>query len=219
MESMLNCASARSCSALLIGASLLPGTAVVFGQAASARPTAHRRVAAHPAPCPLPLSPPNVPAGLPPAEGAVKVQAVFALRYVDTVVGTGAEAVPGKTVSLHYTGWLASDGTKFDSSFDHPDKQPIQLPLGAGRVIPGWDQGIVGMKQGGKRRLFIPYPLAYGVNGRPPRIPAKSDLIFDVELVDVADAAAGETFVPARPPAPSTPPIPAKPVTPPTTPQ
>ena len=112
------------------------------------------------------------------------------------VVGTGAEAVPGKTVSLHYTGWLASDGTKFDSSFDHPDKQPIQLPLGGGRVIPGWDQGIVGMKQGGKRRLFIPYPLAYGANGRPPKIPAKSDLIFDVELVEVTDAPTAQTSMP-----------------------
>ena len=140
---------------------------------------------------------------------------MFALRYVDTVVGTGAEAVAGKMVSLHYTGWLASDGTKFDSSFAHPDKQPIQLPLGGGRVIPGWDQGIVGMKQGGKRRLFIPYPLAYGANGRPPRIPAKSDLIFDVELVDVSDGAppAQQSPVFSQPPVRMRPPAPATPST------
>ena len=214
-------------AALLASAFLLSASALC-AQTAQKPPVkknsaaaAHRRVTSRAqVACPAPLPPPAVPVGLPPAPGPVQVKETFALRFVDTEVGTGSEAVPGKMVSLHYTGWLASDGTKFDSSYDHPDKQPIQLPLGGGRVIPGWDQGIVGMKQGGKRRLFIPYPLAYGTSGRPPRIPAKSDLNFDVELVDVSDAPAAQTgFAPRYQPlprtsaaaAPSTPPTPPTP--------
>ncbi|MGH9596666.1 MAG: FKBP-type peptidyl-prolyl cis-trans isomerase, partial [Edaphobacter sp.] len=103
--------------------------------------------------------------------------------------------------TVRYTGWL-TDGTKFDSSYDHPGGEPITFPQGAHRVIPGWDTGFQGMHIGGKRRLFIPYQLAYGEAGRPPHIPAKSDLIFDIELVSVSD----------NPPAPPTPPTPlAKP--------
>lgn len=148
----------------------------------------------------------KLPPGVPPVKGIVK--SAFALRYQDVKIGTGAVAEPLKLYKVHYTGWLASDGKKFDSSFDHRqpimgkdgkpeldadgkpelgDPQPISFPQGRGRVIPGWDQGFEGMKIGGKRRLFIPYQLAYGVQGRPPVIPAKSDLIFDVELVDVTD--------------------------------
>ena len=214
---------ARHCS-IYLASIFLFSAAVLVAQTAPAKPaakagtTAHRRAVPHAAPCPAALPPPEVPAGLPPAVGPVKVQTSFALRYIDTLVGTGAEAVAGKSVSLHYSGWLASDGTKFDSSFDHPDQQPIQLTLGTGRVIPGWDQGIVGMKQGGKRRLFIPYPLAYGANGRPPRIPAKSDLIFDVELVDVSDAAPTSAAPPAFRPPPMRQPATAPAATPPAAP-
>ncbi len=99
----------------------------------------------------------------------------------DTVVGKGAEAVNGKAVTVHYTGTL-KDGTKFDSSVDR--KEPFTFTLGAGQVIKGWEQGILGMKVGGKRKLTIPPELAYGDNA-VGAIPAKSTLIFDVELLGV----------------------------------
>jgi FKBP-type peptidyl-prolyl cis-trans isomerase len=104
------------------------------------------------------------------------------LKYQDLTVGTGAEATPGRRITVHYTGWL-TDGTKFDSSVDRG--QPYTLTLGAGEVIQGWDQGIVGMKVGGKRKLTIPHPLAYGPSGRPPVIPPSATLLFDVELLGV----------------------------------
>jgi len=150
---------------------------------------------------------PKLPAGVPVVKGVVK--SAFTLKYEDFKVGTGAPALPGQVYTVHYTGWLASDGKKFDSSYDHRqpvvdkdgkpendadgkpklgDPQPLTFPQGRGRLIPGWDQGFEGMHVGGKRRLFIPYQLAYGAVGRPPVIPAKADLIFDVELVGVAEA-------------------------------
>lgn len=100
----------------------------------------------------------------------------------DVKVGTGAEAKNGRTVKVHYKGTL-KDGTKFDSSYDR--NEPIELVLGAGMVIPGWEEGLVGMKVGGKRKLTIPYAQAYGEAGRPPVIPPKSDLIFETEMVEV----------------------------------
>ena len=100
----------------------------------------------------------------------------------DVKVGTGAEAKNGRTVKVHYKGTL-KDGTKFDSSYDRGE--PIELVLGAGMVIPGWEEGLLGMKVGGKRKLTIPYMQAYGESGRPPDIPPKADLIFETELVDV----------------------------------
>jgi peptidylprolyl isomerase len=99
---------------------------------------------------------------------------------------------------VRYTGWL-TDGTKFDSSYDHPGGEPITFPAGIHRVIPGWDSGFEGMHVGGKRRLFIPYQLAYGEAGRPPKIPAKSDLIFDIELVSVSDAPPSSAAPPTNP--------------------
>lgn len=107
----------------------------------------------------------------------------------DEVVGTGAEAVAGKTVSVHYTGWLydasAPDhkGKKFDSSRDRG--QPLNFSLGAGQVIKGWDQGVAGMKVGGKRTLIIPPDMAYGARGAGGVIPPNATLLFDVELMDV----------------------------------
>ncbi len=100
----------------------------------------------------------------------------------DEVVGTGAEAVSGKKVTVHYTGTL-TDGTKFDSSLERGT--PFSFNLGAGEVIAGWDQGVLGMKVGGKRKLTIPSSLAYGPNGIPGTIPGGATLIFEVELLDV----------------------------------
>ena len=154
-------------------------TASHTGTAATA---VHRRVAP---------ATPALPKNIPPVKALMKTQ--FALRYQDVKLGTGDEAQPGDIYSVNYTGWLASDGTKFDSSYDRG--QPIQFPQGAHRVIVGWDEGFIGMKVGGKRRLFIPYQLAYGAAGRGP-IPAKADLIFDVELVAVHDGNAPQPRVP-----------------------
>ena len=119
----------------------------------------------------------------------LKVANVSELQKNDTVVGTGAEAQAGHTVSVHYTGWLydagAPDfkGRKFDSSVDRG--QPFNFPLGGGRVIQGWDQGVAGMKVGGKRTLIIPPDLGYGARGAGGVIPPNATLVFDVELIAV----------------------------------
>jgi peptidylprolyl isomerase len=155
------------------------------------------------------------------------MKTAFALKYQDVKIGVGAVAEPNKMYKVLYTGYLGAngrpdDGHKFDSSDDHRrpvldkdgkpvmgedgkpkmgDPQPLDFPQGFGRLIPGFDQGFDGMKIGGKRRLFIPWQLAYGAHGRPgpdaahPGIPPKSDLIFDIELVDVSEM----PTMPARP--------------------
>jgi FKBP-type peptidyl-prolyl cis-trans isomerase FkpA len=104
------------------------------------------------------------------------------LKYTDDQVGTGTEATPGKTAVVHYTGWLM-DGTKFDSSVDR--NQPFSFPLGAGQVIKGWDEGVAGMKVGGKRTLIIPPALGYGSRGAGNVIPPNATLKFEVQLLDV----------------------------------
>ncbi len=155
--------------------------------------------------------PPGVPRV---AHGPVKIP--FALRYEDITIGAGPEGEAGKLWHIKYSGWRAADGVKFDSWEDHGqpvigpdgkpelgpdgkpkmgDPQPLAIPQGVGRVIPGFDHGLEGMRVGGKRRIFIPWQMAYGTRALPdrpdhPGIPAKSDLIFDVELVDVTDAPA-----------------------------
>jgi peptidylprolyl isomerase len=103
----------------------------------------------------------------------------FGLQWADITVGTGEPAAKGQTVSVDYTGWL-KDGTMFDSSFKRAN--PFKFPIGQGKVIQGWDLGVAGMKVGGKRRLVIPGPLAYGPHGRPPTIPPDATLVFDIEL-------------------------------------
>jgi peptidylprolyl isomerase len=174
----------------------------------------------------------KLPAGVPRVvHGPVKIG--LALRYEDIKPGAGAEGEAGKLWHIKYTGWRAADGIKFDSWDDHKqpvvgkdgkmemgpdgkpvmgDAQPMAFPQGVGRVIPGFDYGLAGMKVGGKRRIFIPWQLAYGTRSMPdrpdhPGIPAKSDLIFDVELVEVTDM----PMPPQRPAMPVMPPRPGAP--------
>ena len=114
---------------------------------------------------------------------------VTQMEKIDTKVGNGTEAVAGKTAVVHYTGWLydpeatEKKGKKFDSSLDRGS--PFSFPLGAGRVIRGWDEGVVGMRVGGKRTLIIPADMGYGARGAGGVIPPNATLIFDVELLDV----------------------------------
>jgi len=167
----------------------------------------------------------KLPAGVPAVQhGPVKIP--FTLRYEDITVGTGAEGESGKLWHIKYTGWRAADGVKFDSWEDHKqlaigsdgkpemgsdgkpkfkDPEPLSVPQGVGHVIPGFDWGLAGMRIGGKRRIFIPYQLAYGTHEIPdrpdhPGIPAKSDLIFDVELVSVSDLPQQRPMMPGMPP-------------------
>lgn len=243
---------------------------LVFASAAltSGQPAAKPASAAKPAAKPAAASVAGtlkLPPGVPPVKAIVKT--AFALRYQDIVVGTGADAEPAKMYKVKYTGYRAADGVIFDAWDKHPqpllssdgkpvlgedgkpkmaEPQPASFPVGIGRMIPGFDQGFTGMKVGGKRRIFIPWQLAYGLRDMPghgpdhPGIPPKSDLIFDVELVDITDlpgpppghpamsmpghpgmgmvpphpqAPAASPF-PAPAAAPATPPAPAKPTAP-----
>ena len=202
--------------ALLI---LLLAAGVAAAAQTPAKPAAPATAAHHAATTPA-GSATKLPPGVPVVRGIVK--SAFTLRYEDIKLGTGADAEPNKMYKVFYTGYLGlngrpDDGHKFDSSDDHRpplkdkdgkpvmgddgkpklgDPQPMAFPQGMGRLIPGFDQGFVGMKIGGKRRLFIPWQLAYGARGRPgpdaahPGIPTKADLIFDVELVDISEMAA-----------------------------
>jgi len=197
--------------------------------------TASHAVAKHPATAAKPAS------KIPVIHGVLRTE--FAERYEDYKIGTGKLAEPNKLYHVLYTGYLASTGQIFDSSDEHrapvmkdgkpvmgPDDKPVMgepqpliFPQGYGRLIPGFDQGFEGMHVGGKRRIFIPWQLGYGTRdiqarGDHPGIPPKSDLVFDVELLDVTDMPA----MPQRPMMPQHPPIPpvhpgepVKPATPP----
>ncbi len=204
---------------------LAPATFAYSQTTAAKKPVAHRAAAA---------SAGTLPPNIPKVPGVAKP--LYSLRYIDIKTGTGplAEAsVLGTTranskivfYTVKYTGWLAKDGTKFDSSDDHPGAEPITFPAGVRQVIPGWDTGFDGMHTGGKRRLFIPWQLAYGEGGRAPVIPAKADLIFDIELVSFTDKPPtppqAPRAQPETPPAPDStakpPADPAKPITDPAT--
>ncbi len=154
------------------------------------------------------FTPPTLPATVPKVAGCPKP--LYSLTFLDTVVGTGDPVIPRRWLTVAYTGYLA-DGTKFDSSIG---KDPITFPYGAHQVIAGWDTGFEGMRIGGHRRLYIPYELAYGETGRPPVIPAKAELVFDLELVGISETPPAPK-TPATPPAGSTPPAGAQPATPP----
>ncbi len=116
------------------------------------------------------------------AAGANMTTTASGLKYEELVAGTGATPKAGQTCSVHYTGWL-TNGNKFDSSRDRG--QPFTFPIGQGAVIKGWDEGVMGMKVGGKRKLMVPPDLAYGAQGFPPVIPPNSELVFEVELLGV----------------------------------
>src|SRR5579872_7422091 len=107
------------------------------------------------------------------------------LEYVDIVIGTGAAAKAGSTVNVEYTGWLDSTCTKFDSSYDRQGQSFAVTPLGKAQVIPGWNEGLMGMKAGGTRRLLIPPALAYGSQGAQGAIPPNATLVFDVTVLSI----------------------------------
>jgi len=111
-----------------------------------------------------------------------EVTTASGLKYVDLVEGTGATPQSGQTISVNYLGTL-ENGTKFDSSYD--SGRPFQFIIGTGSVIKGWDEGLMSMKVGGKRKLIIPPALGYGPRGSPPKIPGNSTLVFEVELLSV----------------------------------
>ena len=213
---MINTVNRTALTLILLSATAAAGAQSITKPAPQTNPkiSTHSTSTSTPTARPVAQTPlVKLPPGVPPVKAHLIT--AFSLRYQDIVVGTGADAGPHKIYSVHYTGWLASDGRKFDSSYDHPgppltDKdgkmlrdekdqikpgppQPISFIQGAGRAIPGFDEGFTGMKIGGKRRIFIPWQMAYGELGREgpdaahPGIPPKTDLIFDVELLDVKD--------------------------------
>ena len=120
--------------------------------------------------------------GIPELHGTIE-ELPGGLRYIDEQVGSGDEAHTGHRASVHYTGWL-TDGSSFDSSRN--SGRPFAFSVGAGEVIRGWDEGVAGMKVGGKRRLIVPSSMGYGPRGYPPVIPQNATLIFDVELLAVS---------------------------------
>lgn len=150
------------------------------GGDAEETPESKMEEAVQPKTTPPPASQPAA-AGITMAIGDT-VTTASGLKYVDITVGDGPSPTNGQMCEMHYTGWL-TNGTKFDSSRDRG--QTFQFPIGKGSVIKGWDEGIASMKVGGQRMLIIPSDLAYGPGGRPPVIPPKSTLIFDVALIGV----------------------------------
>ena len=130
----------------------------------------------------------------PTPKAAEQDPAKLGLKIIDTKVGTGAVAEDGDTLTMRYTGRLKSNGEEFDSNMK-PDGKPFTFPLGGGQVIKGWDIGVKGMKVGGKRTLDIPSNLGYGAQGGGAKIPPNSDLVFDIELMEVQKAGDANTVL------------------------
>jgi peptidylprolyl isomerase len=158
-----------------------PGSTLVFEVEVEARIPASGPVVTPPPA--LPTQVPTTAPAAPPEVSGEQIATGSGLMYIEIETGSGETAEPGDTVIVNYTGWLADGGTKFDSSLER--EEPFAFALGAGSVIPGWDEGVAGMKVGGVRRLIIPPDLAYGAAGRPPTIPENATLIFDIQLIDV----------------------------------
>jgi peptidylprolyl isomerase len=200
-----------------------PATTKSTATTSAASPSSTKTATATATPA-APTTPPwiKLPAGIPKVvHGPIK-PIPFVVHYEDVKLGTGAVGESGKLWHIKYTGWRAADGIEFDSWDKHTrpvmgkdgkpelgpdgkpkmgDPEPASIPQGVGGTIPGFDYGIAGMKIGGKRRIFIPWQLGYGTRSIPdrpdhPGIPAKSDLIFDVELVDVTDMPAQRPMMP-----------------------
>ncbi len=133
-----------------------------------------------------PVIPATPTAGLPtpPAITSTPGMLTNRIKCIDLKVGTGAPAESGSTVNVQYTGWLAASGKEFDSSYDHGGKT-FGVTLGQGQVIKGWEEGLIGVKAGGTRRLILPADQAYGAQGSPPKIPANAVLIFDITVVSI----------------------------------
>ena len=212
---LLLAASSMAASAQPSTATAKPATATAKSVTKAAKPATARAARSAATAAKSTATAGILPPGVPPVKAPVQTLFTTILRYQDIKVGTGAVAEAQKLYKIQYTGWLAADGRKFDSSYDHPrpplkdkagkpvlgpdgkpqlsEPQPLVFPQGFGRVISGLDAGFEGMRIGGQRRLFIPWRLAYGEKGRPgpdathPGIPGKADLIFDIELVDVTD--------------------------------
>lgn len=145
-------------------------------------PATEQPKAVEPAPAPVQPPAPATPPVATVQEAPVTVTTNTGLQYIDMVVGAGEEAKAGMKVTVHYTGWL-TNGSKFDSSVDRG--QPFKFTLGNREVIRGWDEGVAGMKVGGKRKLIIPSELGYGARGAGGAIPPNATLVFDVELLGV----------------------------------
>jgi peptidylprolyl isomerase len=165
------CGSSGSSSTIGVGAENKADESIAKSTAASAAPPTSTATAKTPASGPLSTEPKVTPSGPSPSKLVVK----------DIIKGTGPEAQAGQSVTVNYVGVLFHGGKEFDASWKR--NEPLTFTLGRGQVIPGWDQGVAGMKVGGRRELIIPSALAYGPTGRPPTIPPNAPLVFVVDLL------------------------------------